>query len=109
MTVTTLLILRTTNKKALSLVEFSIKFIIWSCSSKIILVFKKSDEENVENYRPNSIVPVFSKVLERIMYNRLHEYFMNNNLFHENEFGFQINNSTEHAVLQFTGDTSQNG
>ena len=29
---------------------------------------------------------------------------MNNNLRHENQFGFQINNSTEHAVLQFTRD-----
>ena len=60
----------------------------------VIPVFKKVDKENVENYRPISILPVFSKVLERIMYNRLYEYFMNNNLLHENQFGFQINNST---------------
>ena len=42
------------------------------------------------------------------MYNPLYEYFMNNNLFHENQFGFQINNSTEHSVLQFTCDIPQN-
>ena len=34
--------------------------------------------------------------------------FMNNNLLHENQFGFQINNSTEHAILQFTRDIAQN-
>ena len=45
-------------------------------------------KENVENYRIISILPVFSKVLERIMYNRLYEYFMNNDLLHENQFGF---------------------
>ena len=33
---------------------------------------------------------------------------MNNNLFLENQFGFQINNSTEYAVLQFTRDIAQN-
>ena len=33
---------------------------------------------------------------------------MNNNLLHENQFGFQINNSTEHAILQFTRDIVQN-
>ena len=33
---------------------------------------------------------------------------MNNNLLHENQFGFQINNSTEHAILQFTRDIAQN-
>ena len=68
--------------------------------AKVISVFKKGDKEN--------ILPVFSKVLERIMYNRLYEYFMNNNLLHENQFGFQINNSTEHAILQFTRDIAQN-
>ena len=76
--------------------------------AKVIPVFKKGDKENIENYRPISILPVFSKVLERIMYNRLYEYFMNNNLLHENQFGFQINNSTEHAILQFTCDIVQN-
>ena len=76
--------------------------------AKLIPVFKKGDKENVENYRPISIFPVFSNVLERIMYNPLYEYFMNNNLFHENQFGFQINNSTEHSVLQFTCDIPQN-
>ena len=33
---------------------------------------------------------------------------MNNNLLHENQFGFQINNSSEDAILQFTGDIAQN-
>ena len=42
------------------------------------------------------------------MYNRLYDYFMNNNLHHENQFGFQINNSTEHAILQFKRDIAQN-
>ena len=41
------------------------------------------------------------------MYIRLYEYFINNNL-HENQFGFQINNSTVHALLQFTQDFAQN-
>ena len=36
--------------------------------AKVIPVFKKGDKENIENYRPISILPVFSKALERIMY-----------------------------------------
>ena len=43
-----------------------------------------------------------------LFYNRLYEYFTNNNLLHENQFSFQINNSTEHAILQFTRDIAQN-
>ena len=40
--------------------------------------------------------------------NRLYEHFMNNNLLHKHQFGFQTNNSTEHALLQFTCDIAQN-
>ena len=76
--------------------------------AKVIPVFKKGDKENMESYRPISILPVFSKVLDRIMYNRLYEYSMNNNLLYENQFDFQINNSTEHAILRFTRDIAQN-
>ena len=75
--------------------------------AKVIPVFKKGDKENIENYRLISTLPV-SKMLERIVYNRLYEYFMNNNLLHENQFVCQINNSTEHAILQFTRDIAQN-
>ena len=73
--------------------------------AKVIPGFKIGDKEN---YRPISILPGFSKVLESIMYNRLYEYFMNNKLLNENQFGFQINNSTEHAILKFTRDIAQN-
>ena len=34
------------------------------------------------------------------MYNRLHEYLLQNNLLYEKQFGFQASNSTEHAVMQ---------
>ena len=50
----------------------------------------------------------FFEVIQRIMYNRLYEYFINNNLPHENQFGFQINNLTEYAILKFTLDIAQN-
>ena len=41
------------------------------------------------------------------MYNRLYEFFMNNNLLYKTQFGFQINNSTVHAILQFTRDIAK--
>ena len=67
--------------------------------TKVIPVSKKGDKENIENYRAISILPVFSKVPELIMYNRFYKCFMNNNLLHESQFGFQVNNPTEHAIL----------
>ena len=91
-------------KASLEEAVFSIKLKI----PKAIPVFKKGDKENLQTYPPISILPFFSTVLELIMHNRLYEYFLNNNALHKNQFGFQINNSTEHAILQFTRDVSQN-
>ena len=77
-------------------------------SQKLFQFSKKGDKENVGNYRRISILPICSKVLERIMYSHLYECFKNNNLLHENQFDFQINNSNGHEILQFTRDNTQN-
>ena len=67
--------------------------------SKISPIFKKGDPELLPNYRPISLVPVFSKIFERVMYNRMYTYFTSNNLLYNKQFGFQKNCSTEHAIL----------
>ena len=38
--------------------------------SKVVPIHKKESTLNVENYRPISLLPVFSKLLERLIYNR---------------------------------------
>ena len=43
-------------------------------------IYKGGDKENVVNHRPISVLPCFSKILERIMYNRLYLYLTENNL-----------------------------
>ena len=37
-------------------------------------VFKTGDTADISNYRPISVLPCFSKILERVMYNRLYKY-----------------------------------
>ena len=58
-------------------------------------IFKKGKNTLVTNYRPISFLPCFSKLLERIMYNRLY-----NNILYQKQFGFKNAHSTEHAILQ---------
>ena len=48
--------------------------------AKVLPVFKSGDDFLLSNYRPISVLPVFSKILERILYNRTYEYFNNNKL-----------------------------
>ena len=68
--------------------------------ARVLPIFKKGEEFFFTNYIPISVLPCFSKLLKRIMYNRLYKYLLQSNLFHEKQFGFQASNSTEHVVVQ---------
>ena len=72
--------------------------------AKVTPIFKSGAEDNVRNYSPVSILPVFSKVSERIMYNRVYNHLDSKGLLYEKQFSFQRNNSIEHAILQLTQD-----
>ena len=75
--------------------------------AKVSPIFKSGDSSLLGNYRPISVLPVFSKILERIMYNRLYSYLNDKNLFYVKQFGFQKNTSTEHAILQLINEISK--
>ena len=60
--------------------------------AQITPIFKTGDESLLTNYRPISVLPVFSKILERIMYNRIYNYLTKHQLLYNKQFGFQSNN-----------------
>ena len=63
-------------------------------------IFKAGSENEMGNYRPISVLPCFSKIIERIMYNRLFKYLTANEIFYKKQFGFRERHSTEHAIIQ---------
>ena len=67
--------------------------------ANVVPIYKLGDEMIITNYRPVSVLPVFSKLLERLMYNRLIESINANNLLHEYQFGFQKGKSTHMALI----------
>ena len=67
--------------------------------SKIIPVFKDGDETEPSNYRPISLLSIFDRLFERIMYRRLKEFFNKHDVFYQSHCGFRDNRSTEHAIL----------
>ena len=69
-------------------------------------VFPDDDENNLENYRPISVLPCFLKILERIVYDWLYELLNTNNILCKNKFGFQKEHSNEHAILQLVDQIS---
>ena len=58
-------------------------------------IYKKDEEFLLTNYRPISILPCFSKLLERIMCNQLFKYLSENSILYKKQFGFQTSNTTE--------------
>ena len=57
--------------------------------ANVVPIFKAGDEMFFTNSRPVSVLPVFSKILERLMYNRLIEYINENKFLYKYQFGFQ--------------------
>ena len=68
--------------------------------AKITPIFKKGEKCSISNYRPISVLPCFTKILERIMYHRLYEYFTANSILFDKQFGLRAGHSTEHALLE---------
>jgi len=67
-------------------------------------IFKNGDKKNVANYRPISVLPSFSKILEKLMYIRLMNHLETNNILAAEQFGFRTSSSTEQASFNFTNN-----
>lgn len=66
----------------------------------IIPVFKKGDANDVNNYRPISLLPVLSKVFERCLSQQIVAFFESNNIFYGSQYGFRSKRNTSNAVLE---------
>ena len=67
--------------------------------AKVIPLYKMDDPMLVNNYRPISILPTFSKIFEKLMFNRLNTYIEKQNILYEYQFGFRKNHSTNMALI----------
>jgi hypothetical protein len=75
--------------------------------SKIIPIYKSGETDSLNNYRPISILSVFSKLLERIIYNKLNKYLKTNQIINRGQYGFQKQHATEHAILDLSNRISK--
>jgi hypothetical protein len=62
-------------------------------------IYKKGDKNNPSNFRPIALLPIFSKLLERILSMQLSEYLESHNLISECQFGFRKNKSTVDVMI----------
>ena len=67
-------------------------------TGEICPIFKKGNPQILDNYRPVSTLPIFSKIFEKIIYKRLYNFLITKNVLYDKQFGFRKNHSTSHAI-----------
>jgi hypothetical protein len=66
--------------------------------AKVTPIYKKENAELLENYRPVSVLPVFGKIFEKIIYSRLYSFLTTEGVLHEKQYGFRQGHSTSQAL-----------
>ena len=67
---------------------------------KVTPDFKGGESADLSNYRSISAFPYFSKIFERLMYNRLYKPLINLKILYLQQFGFKKGHSTDHTLPQ---------
>ena len=75
--------------------------------AKVRPIFKNGDKSEFSNYRPISVLPSFSKIFEKLMYNRLMSYLLKHSVLYEHQYGFRPKHSTLLAITEMTEKVTQ--
>ena len=75
--------------------------VIWK-GSNIIPVHKKNNKQLVKNYRPISRLPIFGKIFEKIIFNRLYNFLLQEELLNPNQSGFRPSDSCVNQLIAIT-------
>ena len=67
-------------------------------------LYKEDITSDPNNYRPVSILPVVSKITEKVIFKQLYEYLTDNNLLAVSQHGFRLMHSTLTALLEVTNN-----
>ena len=70
--------------------------------SNVIPIHKKNDKQDIRNYRPVSLLPIFGKIYEKIILNSIFKFLELHNLLSEKQSGFRPNDSCVYQLLSIT-------
>ena len=77
--------------------------------AKLVPIFKSGDTNKAENYRPISVLPALSKLLEKAVHSQLMEYLETNKLLNQSQFGYRANRSTQLATTLLVDEIREAG
>ena len=71
--------------------------------AKVSPIYKSGSTTELENYRPISVLPIVSKIMEREVHRQLYKFLDETKLISKHQFGFQKKQSTELAAITLLG------
>lgn len=76
-------------------------------TSRISPIYKSGNKDCMENYRPISVISVFSKIIEKILKNRMMSFIHRYGLFDPFQYAFTKNSSTLSTTMDFVNCISR--
>ena len=70
--------------------------------ANVIPVHKRNSRQNKENYRPISLLPIFGKIFEKLIFDSMYEHFYNHGFIIPNQSGFRPSDSAINQLLSIT-------
>ena len=71
-------------------------------TAKVIPLFKAGPADEVNNYRPISLLSIFDKIIEKLMHKQSYAFLEEHNVLFKNQFGFRKKCSTAHSLIEIT-------
>ena len=68
--------------------------------AKIIPIYKAKDKKDISNYRPISLLPIISKILEKVVHKNVYTFLEKNKVVYASQYGFRKNRSTINAITE---------
>ena len=75
--------------------------------SKVVAIHKGGSTQELNNFRPISLLSIFDKIIEKLMHKRIYEFFEDHNILYELQFGFRKKMSTAHSLVEITEEIKE--
>ena len=75
----------------------------WKCAN-VVPIHKKNSRQLKSNYRPISLLPIFGKILEKIIFDQVYSFLNDNELISKNQSGFRPGDSTIYQLISITSN-----
>ena len=75
--------------------------------AKVTPIYKSDARDEFSNYRPISLLPNFSKILEKLMCKRITDFIDKHKILYEQQYGFRQNSSTDFALIELSDEIAE--